>query len=126
MGDLKAGRASSSAPNLAWRSAKTGGEASDAEDDEDPSGGGNAGEGGSAGTTGKEEEEEGAPSDDAPMSLAHRTGVAKLPSVVEWLRHALGGGGASSGSGGGGGGQAAAPKFLVFAHHKCAGWKPSE
>ena len=55
---------------------------------------------------------------DAPagaMSVGQRTGLAKLPNVLEWLRHALGSGGRSSAS------QAtrdAQPKFLVFAHHK--------
>ena len=47
------------------------------------------------------------------MSAAHATGVAKLPHVLEWLRHALG-----SRSGAGGGSQQEAPKFLVFAHHR--------
>lgn len=51
----------------------------------------------------------------AAMSVGQRTGLAKLPNVLEWLRHALGSGGRSSAS------QAtrdALPKFLVFAHHK--------
>lgn len=61
------------------------------------------------------------------MSAGHRTGLAKLPSVLEWLRHALGSGG-SKGDGddssqagspaGPGDGQDAAPKFLIFAHHR--------
>lgn len=35
------------------------------------------------------EEEEGIQGQGA-MSAAHRTGLAKLPNVVEWLSHALG------------------------------------
>ncbi len=51
------------------------------------------------------------------MSVGQRTSLAKLPNVLEWLRHALG-----STSGRATAGQAdaqeALPKFLVFAHHK--------
>ena len=42
------------------------------------------------------------------LTASHRTGLAKLPSVVEWLTHAL----AHSPS------AEAAPKFLIFAHHR--------
>ncbi|PRW44334.1 DNA annealing helicase and endonuclease ZRANB3 [Chlorella sorokiniana] len=70
------------------------------------------------------------------MSAAHRTGLAKASSVIEWLMTALGvrgggrGGGKRQGQQGGddgdedGGSNAGAssasdaPKFLVFAHHK--------
>lgn len=50
----------------------------------------------------------------AVMSVGQRTGLAKLPSVLEWLRHALGSGGHSQAAGT----QEAMPKFLVFAHHR--------
>jgi hypothetical protein len=57
-----------------------------------------------------------APVGSAPgMSASHMTGVAKLPNVLDWLRHALGsGGGRRDGS------QDSASKFLIFAHHRCA------
>ena len=59
----------------------------------------------------------------AAMSVGQRTGLAKLPNVLEWLRHALG-----STSGRATAGQAAAqealPKFLVFAHHKSVSAPP--
>ena len=29
--------------------------------------------------------------EEARMSAAHRTGLAKLPNVIEWLTHAMGG-----------------------------------
>ena len=51
----------------------------------------------------------------AVMSIGQRTGLAKLPSVLEWLRHALGSGGSRSQAAGT---QEAMPKFLVFAHHR--------
>ena len=74
----------------------------------------------------------------APMSAAHRTAVAKLPSVLRWLVNALGGaddeaGGGTQGGGSQGGGSAdggppesapalgaedVGPKFIVFAHHR--------
>ncbi len=50
----------------------------------------------------------------AVMSVGQRTGLAKLPSVLEWLRHALGSGSRSQAAGT----QEAMPKFLVFAHHR--------
>jgi hypothetical protein len=59
-------------------------------------------------------DKEATPLDGAAMSAAHAIGLAKLPHVLEWLRHALG---SRSGSSGGNGG-AAGPKFLVFAHHR--------
>ena len=55
-------------------------------------------------------------------SDAHRTAIAKLPSVVDWLACALGGGGGDDGGDGGGDDRAdAAPsptKTVVFAHHR--------
>lgn len=74
----------------------------------------------------------------APMSAAHRTAVAKLPSVLRWLVNALGGAdddaaGGAQGGGSQAGGSAdgglperapapgtedAGPKFIVFAHHR--------
>lgn len=72
-----------------------------------------------------------------PCNTAHRTGIAKIPNVVEWLMLALGLGGKGGTAGGtqaaGGGGvddaddgagaaaagpDGAPPKVLVFAHHK--------
>lgn len=54
------------------------------------------------------------------LSIGQRTGLAKLPNVLEWLKHALGSGGRRGGGGSSqaGGTQEAQPKFLVFAHHK--------
>lgn len=46
------------------------------------------------------------------ITAAHKTGLAKLPDVIEWLSHALGTCG-SSGSADG-----TPPKFLLFAHHR--------
>ncbi len=63
-----------------------------------------------------EEEGDGEEGEGVSMSIAHRTALAKLPHVIEWLVCALGGGGGEDGGGGGEG--EARPKFIVFAHHK--------
>eukprot|EP00884_Botryococcus_braunii_P002065 jgi/Botrbrau1/1185/Bobra.0162s0066.1 len=46
------------------------------------------------------------------FSPSHRTGLAKLPSVIEWLAHALGRASATTAC------LESSTKFLIFAHHK--------
>ncbi|KAK9812930.1 hypothetical protein WJX72_005929 [[Myrmecia] bisecta] len=68
------------------------------------------------------------PEQEQRLSKDHCTGIAKLPNVIEWLMHALGGresggaaGSAESRGAAGVGGSAPAeapPKFLIFAHHR--------
>lgn len=105
---------------------------------------------GSASSASEDEGEEGAEDADGggqsakPMSAAHRTGLAKASSVIDWLMTALGARKSQRQQGGagqkaedeedaaGGGdpsrdgcastsGDSGGPKFLVFAHHKTVG-----
>lgn len=53
------------------------------------------------------------------MSKSHQAGLAKLPNGLEWLMNAIGGSRrANSGDNSEGDDAEAAPKFLIFAHHK--------
>ena len=56
------------------------------------------------------------------MSKSHQTGLAKLPYGLEWLMNALGGAQKASQEAAlqQDDGAEAAPKFLIFAHHKYA------
>jgi hypothetical protein len=103
-------------PTEHWPKAAPGqpGSGEDSEEEEEEGGGG-------SGSDSEEEEggEGGSEQGRRGMSQWQRTGVAKVPAVVDWLMTALGARkGGDDGGMGGGGGEAAGPKLLVFAHHR--------